>query len=306
MAELFPGFTDFDVAVTPEIKIHGVQAGTGPPLLLLHGFPQTHHIWHKITPILSRSFTVIALDLRGYGRSSKPPSTASESHRPYSKSSMASDCHFVMRSLGHRRFSVLAHDRGARVAHKLAVDYAAAVEKLMLLDVAPTLCMFERTDQVFATAYWHWFFLIQPAPFPERLLTSQPELFQTRFFGGGFAGQGEGRFFDERAVAEYMGMFRDEEGVHAMCEDYRAAATIDLVEARRDRDEGRKIQCPVRVLWGRSGVIEKSFDCLREWRAVSEGSVSGEAVESGHYIAEEIPGVLLKHVGEFLGGKVAD
>ncbi|OWP02928.1 hypothetical protein B2J93_3508 [Marssonina coronariae] len=302
MAQLFPGFAGFDIAVAPEVVIHGIQAGTGPPLLLIHGFPQTHHIWHKITPTLVRSFTVIAVDLRGYGQSSKPPSSASEGHRPYSKSSMASDCRSVMRSLGHRRFSVLAHDRGARVAHKLAVDYPDAVERLLLLDIAPTLCMFEQTDQVFATAYWHWFFLIQPAPFPERLLTSQPALFQARFFGAGCGGGGERGFLDEGAVAEYMGMFGDEQGVHAMCEDYRAAATIDLVEARRDRDAGRKIQCPVRVLWGRHGVIEKCFDCLGEWRAVSEGSVSGEAVESGHYIAEENPGALLEHVGEFLGG----
>lgn len=203
----------------------------------------------------------------------------------------------VMSALGFSKFNVLSHDRGARIAHKMAVDYPEAVEKLMMLDIAPTLSMFEQTDQAFATAYWHWFFLIQPAPFPEKLIMEDPELFKMKFFGGGYAGTGS--YIDERALKEYVGMFADEAGVHAMCEDYRAAATIDLVEARSDKEQGRKIRCPVRVLWGKKGVVEKSFDCLGEWRNVSEGEVSGEAVESGHYIAEEVPEVLLKHVNEF-------
>jgi haloacetate dehalogenase len=294
---MFPGFTEFNIAVSPSITIHGLKAGMGPPLLLLHGFPQTLHIWHKVAPQLISSFTVILMDLRGYGKSSKPPSSASERHKPYSKSVMATDCTSLMTHLGYEKFSILSHDRGARIAHKLCVDFPERVERLMLLDIAPTLAMFEKTDQLFATAYWHWFFLIQPSPFPEKLMMASTSTFEERFFGGGYAG-GVG-YMSQEAKGEYMAQFRDEEGVHAMCEDYRAAAGIDLVEAREDREKGRKIRCPVRVLWGKSGVIEKSFDCLAEWRAVSEGDVSGEAVESGHYIAEQVPDVLLRHVREF-------
>ncbi|CZS90722.1 hypothetical protein WAI453_003998 [Rhynchosporium graminicola] len=296
---MFPGFQEFDIAVTLTVTIHGIKAGNGPPLLLIHGFPQTHHIWHKITPSLTNSFTVIAIDLRGYGKSSKPPSTISDSHKTYSKSVMGEDCIAVMLKLGYKKFSILSHDRGARVAHKLSVDHPEAVEKLMMLDIAPTLAMFEQTNQFFATAYWHWFWLIQPAPFPEKLMMGDPELFKGKFFGGGHACSGSWSYIEEQAMSEYMGMFKDEACVHAMCEDYRAAATIDLDEARKDRDEGKKIKCPVRVLWGSKGVIEKSFDCLKEWRSVSDGEVSGESVPSGHYIAEEVPEILLKHVREF-------
>jgi haloacetate dehalogenase len=167
----------------------------------------------------------------------------------------------------------------------------------MMLDIAPTLAMFEKTDQEFATKYWHWFFLIQPSPFPENLIMNSPEEFKARFFGGVYAGQ-QG-FMDNQALDEYVAQFKDQDCVHAMCEDYRAAATIDLVEARSDREAGMKIKCPVRVLWGKKGVIEKSFDCLGEWRAVCDNDVSGEAVDSGHYIAEEVPDVVLKHVREF-------
>lgn len=296
---MFPGFEEFDIAVTPEIAIHGIRSGSGPPLLLLHGFPQTHHIWHKVTPELVKKFTVVAIDIRGYGKSSKPDSTASDSHKTYSKSAMATDCIAVMSSLGFPKFSVLSHDRGARIAHKLAVDNPNAIEKLMMLDIAPTLSMFEQTDQFFATAYWHWFWLIQPAPFPEKLMLGDPDLFKAKFFVGGYAGKD--KFMDDQALEQYTNLFLDEVCVHAMCEDYRAAATIDLVEARKDIKEGRKIKCPVRVLWGEKGVVEKSFDALKEWRSVSEGEVSGEAVDAGHYIAEENPEVLLRHVEEFFG-----
>jgi haloacetate dehalogenase len=295
--KMFPGFTEFSTAVSPTVTIYGLKAGSGPPLLLLHGFPQTHHIWHKVAPELTSSFTVILMDLRGYGKSSKPPSSASEQHKPYSKSVMGTDCTALMSKLGFEKFSIVAHDRGARIAHKICVDFSDRVERVMLLDIAPTLAMFEKTDQFFATAYWHWFFLIQPAPFPEKILIASPSVFEERFFGGGYSG-GTG-YMSQEAKGEYMAQFKDEEGVHAMCEDYRAAAGIDLVEAREDREKGSKIKCPVRVLWGKSGVIEKSFDCLAEWRAVSEGSVTGEAVDSGHYIAEQVPDVLLKHIKEF-------
>jgi haloacetate dehalogenase len=295
--KMFPGFTEFNIAVSPAVTIYGIRAGSGPPLLLLHGFPQTHHIWHKVAPEITSSFSVIIMDLRGYGKSSKPPSSASEQHKPYSKSEMAKDCTSLMTHLGFEKFSIVAHDRGARIAHKLCVDFPERVERVMLLDIAPTLAMFEQTDQFFATAYYHWFFLIQPAPFPEKVLMASPSVFEERFFGGGYSG-GTG-YMSQQAKEGYMSQFKDGAGVHAMCEDYRAAAGIDLVEAREDKEKGRKIKCPVRVLWGKAGVIEKSFDCLGEWRAVSEGNVTGEAVESGHYIAEQVPDVLLRHIKEF-------
>jgi haloacetate dehalogenase len=186
--KMFPGFTEFNIAVSPTVTIYGLKAGTGPPLLLLHGFPQTHHIWHKIAPELITSFTVILMDLRGYGKSSKPPSSASEQHKPYSKSAMATDCTSLMTQLGFEKFSIVSHDRGARIAHKLCVDFPVRVERLMLLDIAPTLAMFEKTDQFFATAYWHWFFLIQSSPFPEKVLMASPSVFEERFFGGGYSG----------------------------------------------------------------------------------------------------------------------
>jgi len=221
----------------------------------------------------------------------------SEQHKPYSKSVMATDCTSLMTHLGHEKFSILSHDRGARVAHKLCVDFPERVDRLILLDIAPTLAMFEKTDQLFATAYWHWFFLIQPYPFPEKLLIASPSIFEERFFGGEYSGKTG--YMSQDARAEYAAQLKDEDCIHAMCEDYRAAASIDLVEAREDREKRRKIKCPVRVLWGKTGVIEKRFDCLAEWRAVSDGDVSGEAVDSGHYIAEQVPDVLLRHVREF-------
>ncbi|TVY83191.1 Fluoroacetate dehalogenase, partial [Lachnellula suecica] len=244
---MFEGFTEFDIAVNPTVTIHGIKSGTGPPLLLLYGFPQTHHLWHKVAPSLTPSFTVIALDLRGYGKSSKPPSSAKENHAPYSKSAMAGDCVAVMKALGHIKFSILAHDRGARAAHKLCVDFPDAVERAMFLDIAPTLAMFENTDMEFAKAYFHWFFLVQPEPFPEECLMREKELFGKKFFGGGYAGKIVGRgFWDGEAMKEYMGLFDEWGSVHAMCEDYRAATTIDLEEARKDREDGRKIRCPIR------------------------------------------------------------
>jgi haloacetate dehalogenase len=296
---MFPGFTPFDIQVSPDIKIHGIRSGTGPPLLLLHGFPQTHHIWHVLAPSLTPNFTVICIDLRGYGASSKPPATPS--HSSYAKSAMAADCIAVMSHFSFPKFGVISHDRGARVAHKLCVDYPESVTKVMVLDICPTLSMFEQTNQEFASAYWHWFFLIQPSPFPENAIFAAQELFAERFFGGGYAGDSakEEGFWNQEALGMYRRQLGDREGLVGMCEDYRAAASVDLVESRRDREEGKKVKCDLRVLWGKTGVVEKCFDALREWRAVCEGEVSGESVDSGHYIAEEQPDVLLKHVREF-------
>lgn len=301
---LFPDFTPFDITTITDITIHGLKyinpTTKQPPLLLLHGFPQTHHMWNSVAPSLTQLYTVILMDLRGYGQSSKPYVTSDTNHSLYSKSAMATDCIAVMSSLfPDRQFNILAHDRGARVAHKLAVDYPSKVKKLMLLDICPTLTMFEKTNKDFARAYWHWFFLTQSSPFPESLISANPSLFAKKFFGsGGYTGDST-TFFNSTAMSEYVGQLEDEGAVHAMCEDYRAAAGIDCEEARVDKREGRKVVCDIRVLWGKNGVVWKMFDTVSEWKAVSEGKVTGAAVDSGHYVAEEQPDVVITHVREF-------
>ena len=239
---------------------------------------------------------MILLDLRGYGKSSKPE--GGEGHKEYSKSAMAADCVAVMTDLGYEKFYICAHDRGARVAHKLCVEYPERVMKAMFLDICPTLAMYNKTDFAFASAYWHWFFLIQKAPLPETLMVTNPRSWIENTMGGRY---GVGiEVFDKEALQSYVEQMGDEETVHGMCEDYRAAASIDLEEQKKDVEQGRKIKCPLRVLWGKSGVIEKHFDALAEWRKVSEGVVDGETVDCGHYIPEEVPEVLLKHIKEFL------
>jgi haloacetate dehalogenase len=289
--KMLEGFEDFDIQVNSEVKIHGIKSGSGPALLLIHGFPQTHHMWHLVAPQLASSYTTILIDLRGYGKSSKPPSSATDNHKAYAKSSMALDCLAVMSHFGFETFSVLAHDRGARVAHKLCVDHPFSVSKVMLLDICPTLTMYENTTQEFATYYWHWFWLIQKTPFPETLILNNEKVFREMFLGE--------KEHDPEAMKEFARQLTANDTVHAMCEDYRAGSTIDLVEARKDREEGRKIKCPVRVLWGKKAVIEKCFDALKDWQVVSDGVVDGEAVDSGHYVAEDVPEVLLKHCKEF-------
>ncbi|KAH8591686.1 Alpha/beta hydrolase fold protein [Bisporella sp. PMI_857] len=291
---MIEGHTTFDIPVEKDITIHGIKSGNGPPLLLLHGFPQSHHMWHLITPQLSPSFTIIAIDLRGYGASSKPP--ASPSHASYSKSTMARDCAAVMATLGYETFFVISHDRGARVAHKLCVDFPDRVRKCILLDICPTLTMYEKMSSRFAKIYWNWFFLAQPTPFPEKAITGNAELFAERFFYGHAE-----RFIKAEAMQVYKAQLRDMEVVTAACEDYRAAGTVDLEEARKDLEDGKKARCPIRVLWGGKGATGTNFDVLAEWRAVSEGEVSGEPVGTGHWIPEEVPDVVVKHALEFFG-----
>ncbi|RCS56682.1 alpha/beta fold hydrolase [Parvibium lacunae] len=254
-----------------------------PPLLLLHGHPQTHVIWHRVAPQLAQHFSLVMPDLRGYGDSSKPPSDAH--HATYSKRAMAHDLRALMAQLGYERFQVLAHDRGARVAHRLAVDYPEAVERMLLLDIAPTLAMYEQTSQAFATAYWHWFFLIQAAPFPENLINANPLAYLRKTMR---AAVGE---FDPHAWAEYERCIQNPETVRAICEDYRAAASIDLEHARADIARQRWIECPLHVLWGKQGVIQQCFDPLAEWRKLCRQptQVTGGAIDCGHYIPEESP-----------------
>ncbi len=291
---MFPNFTPFNIPLSPTRTIHGLHHGHGPPLLLLHGFPQNLLIWHIIAPQLTSVYTVIALDLRGYGQSSKPP--GGENHIAYSKSVMAKDCVDVMEKLGHERFYICAHDRGARVAHKLCVNYPEKVMKAIFLDIAPTLAMYNKTDFAFATAYWHWFFLVQPSPLPESLMVANPRSWIENTMGK--VGLG---IFNIEAIESYVKQMGDKDCVAGMCEDYRAAASVDLEESREDVEKGRKIKCPLRVLWGQKGIIEAQFDALKEWREVAEeGKVDGGVVDSGHYIPEENPDVVLWHINEFL------
>src|SRR5512134_1022188 len=277
------------------IELNVRHGGAGPPLLLLHGFPQTHAIWHRIAPRLAEHHYLVMPDLRGYGDSDKPASTAD--HAPYSKRSMALDVVELMRSFGFERFFVCGHDRGGRVAHRLALDHPRAVARLMLLDISPTRTMYERTTMEFATLYYHWFFLIQPEPLPETLIGAEPDFYlRTKLGGWGSAGTS---FFDPRALAEYERCFTPA-AIHAMCEDYRAAATIDLQHDREDED--RRIECPLRVLWGERGVVHRLFAPLADWQAKSKLPVSGGTTPTGHYIAEEAPDLLADEMLEFFAG----
>lgn len=291
---LFPGFRSIDVDTDSDVRIHGIVGGEGPPLLLLHGHPQTHAIWHKVAPTLMQRFTVVACDLRGYGDSSKPAGAGD--HANYSKRVMARDMLRVMQSLGFDRFRVLAHDRGARVAHRLALDHPDAVQRLALLDIAPTLAMYEQTSEAFARAYWHWFFLIQPAPLPERLIECDPSAYLRDVMGKRSAGLAP---FDPRAFQEYARCLALPGSAHGLCEDYRAAASIDLEHDRADRDAGKRLAMPLLVLWGAQGVVHRCFEPLKEWRRVAV-DVSGEALPCGHYIPEEAPEALLERALPFL------
>jgi haloacetate dehalogenase len=294
MTALFPHFRALQVQIDPTVTINAIVGGSGPPLLLLHGHPQTHAIWHRVAPRLAEQFTVVACDLRGYGDSSKPQ--GAPDHANYSKRAMAADMVAVMQSLGFATFRVLAHDRGAPRAHRLAQDHPQAVERMALLDIAPTLAMYEQTSDVFARAYWHWFFLIQPAPLPERLIEADPAAYVRDVMGKRSAGLAP---FDPRALAEYQRCLALPGAAHGICEDYRAAATIDLEHDRFDRDAGNRLALPLMVLWGEQGVVGRCFDPLAEWQRVA-ADVQGEALPCGHYIAEEAPDRLLERVLPFL------
>ena len=292
--ELFPGFEHGSLRTDGELEIAFSTGGSGPPLLLLHGHPETRAIWHRVAPRLAEQFTLVLPDLRGYGDSGKPAGDID--HGNYAKRVMANDMLSVMGNLGFDRFDVLAHDRGARVAHRLAVDHPAAVRRLAMLDIAPTLAMYEQTSEAFARAYWHWFFLIQRAPLPERLIEADPAAYVTDLMGGRSAGLAP---FDPRALAEYQRCLALPGAAHGLCEDYRAAAGIDLEHDRADRAAGRRLAIPVLVLWGRNGVIEKCFQPLDEWRQVAL-DVRGQSLPCGHYIPEEAPEQLVDLVLPFL------
>lgn len=289
---LFPGFHLLDVQ-TSGARIRVRTGGEGPPLLLLHGYPQTHALWHKVAGRLKRRFTLVCADLRGYGDSEKPASDAA--HLAYSKRAMAQDMVEVMTVLGHDRFAVGAHDRGARVAHRMALDHAGHLTRLATLDIAPTREMYANTTDAFARAYWHWFFLIQPAPFPERTIGADPKAYWLKKCGSGSAGLTP---FVPEALEHYLRCFADSATIHASCEDYRAAATIDI--RHDDEDGGRKLGQPLLALWGEQGVIGRCFDPLALWRQRAQ-NVQGRALPGGHYLAEEIPDLVAAEFTAFFG-----
>ena len=290
---MLEGFERFEVR-RGDVRLAARRGGRGEPLLLLHGHPQGQAMWHRVAPRLAREFTVVLMDLRGYGDSSRPePGPASAA---YSKREMAQDALAVMRQCGFDRFGVLAHDRGARVAHRLAADHPTVVQRMLLLDIAPTLAMYEGTSEAFARAYWHWFFLIQPPPLPEALIESDPVRYLRSVMGSRHAGLAA---FAPAALAEYERCIGIPGTAQAICADYRASAGIDLEHDRIDVAAGRKLALPLRVLWGEHGAVGRNFDVLSLWRERAD-DVSGRSLPCGHYIAEESPDLLLDEAMEFL------
>jgi haloacetate dehalogenase len=284
-SQFFPGFQPSRIK-TSGAEINVLTGGSGPPLLLIHGYPQTHVEWHKIAPALARRFTVVLTDLRGYGDSSKPPD--GDNHAGYSKRAMALDHIEVMRALGFDRFAVVGHDRGARVTWRLAVEHPQAVTKAAVLDIVPL--PYSMVTREFATEYYHWFFLIQPAPLPETLIGNSAEFYLTSRF---LRGPG----ITPEASAEYLRAFKDPATIHATCEDYRAGATIDITHA--NEDGARKVECPLLVLWGERGTVGRLYDVMKIWREKAT-QVSGKALPAGHFLPEEVPDATLAALLEFL------
>jgi len=293
---VFAGFSDERIDVGGGVAIRARVAGEGRPVLLLHGYPQTHACWHRVAPLLvAAGFRVVAADLRGYGDSSKPASSAD--HAAYSKRAMAADQVAVMRALGHDRFAVAGHDRGGRVVHRMALDHPGAVGRLAVLDIAPTATMYARTDMAFATGYYHWFFLIQPAPLPERLIGADPEFYLRRKLAAWDRGPDT---FAPEAFAEYLRCFGDPASIAATCEDYRAAATIDLQHDAAEAD--RRVEAPLLALWGERGLVGRTYDVLATWREKAV-DVRGHALPTGHYLPEEAPDATAEALAAFFGGR---
>jgi haloacetate dehalogenase len=282
---MFDGFA-LEFIDVGAVRVRVRHGGSGPPLLLLHGHPQTHVMWHRVAPLLARDFTVVAPDLRGYGDSSKPPTT--DDHAPYSKRAMAADQVALMRHFGFSEFSVAGHDRGGRVAYRLALDHPECVVKLAVLDIIPTGEAFRRADMRFALGYWHWFFLAQPAPLPEQLIGANPDAYYFR----------DRRPFAAEALADYLRVVHDPDTIHAMCEDYRAGATFDFALDEADRGHHR-VQSPLLALWAKRGPLERWYDVLAIWREWAD-DVRGRALDCGHYLAEEAPEATAAELLSFL------
>jgi len=288
------------------VRLHGRTGGRadGPPLLLLHGFPQSNAMWHRVAVALAPHFRLVMPDLRGYGDSDKPP--GEPDHANYSKRTMAADVAALMASLGHASYFVAGHDRGGRVAHRLALDHPTAVRRLCLIDIAPTLDMYAATDMAFATAYYHWFHLIQPYPLPERMIEGSAREYLLAKLGGWGGPKAAGTragpaFIEPMALAEYLRCFCTPAAIHAACEDYRASASIDLEHDRASRAAGEKIACDLQVLWGQRGVVRRLFDPLALWRAQCAGVVTGQAMAAGHFIPEELPDATATLLLEYFG-----
>lgn len=287
-----PGF-EYQRVTTAGAIINVATRGVGAPLLLLHGYPETHCMWHSVAPRLAEEFSVVCADLRGYGDSSKPEGAAD--HSNYSKRAMADDMREVMAVLGHREFFIGAHDRGARVAYRMALDHPATVKRLALLDIVSTKAVYEQGGMALATAYFHWYFLIQPRPLPETLIGHDPAVWLNATFRklSNHAGA-----FSDSTIAEYLRTFGTPQGIHATCEDYRAGATVDLANDRADVAAGRKISCPTLILWGARGVVGKLFQPLESWRDLV-ASPTGEAIDCGHFIPEEAPAETVRAFRDF-------
>jgi haloacetate dehalogenase len=294
---VFEGF-QLETIDAREATIRVRHGGSGPPVLLLHGHPQTHYMWHAVAPVLAQNFTVVAPDLRGYGDSSKPATTPD--HEPYSKRAMARDEVAIMRHLGFERFSVVGHDRGGRVAYRLALDHPDRIVRLAVLDILPTGEHWRRADMRFGLGYWHWFFLAQPFDVPERIIGADPRGFLTR----GWPRDEQDRpmsppYFAREAAAEYLRCYLNPATVHATCEDYRAGATYDFELDEADRTSGRRIQCPLLALWAARGQLPRWYDVVAIWRDWAD-DVQGGPIDSGHYMAEEAPDATIEALRAFL------
>ena len=290
-------FNDFEISFI-KIKRGSLRyrkAGKGPPLLMLHGNPQTHVMWHKVAPILLKNFTIICPDIPGYGKSFKPK--LSHNHEGYSKKNMARDISEFMSLLGFNSYYIVAHDRGARIAHRLALDFPDKVIKIILLDIIPTIEHFERTNMDFAMGYYHWFWLAQRSPIPESVINKAPEEW---FFAHTSREKKDRKFFSPLALEDYLECLKNPATISAICEDYRAAATIDLIDDKFSRRNNVKLQMPVKVLWGSKGKIEKWYKPLSIWQNYCSQEVNGNAINSGHYLAEENPEEILENINNFL------
>ena len=290
-------FSEFELSTikTKRGIIRYRKAGKGPALLMLHGNPQTHAMWHKIAPKLVKEYTVICPDIPGYGKSFKPSVT--ENHEPYSKVNMASDLINFMELLGFDKFYILGHDRGARIAHRLALNYSKNVIKMILLDIIPTIEHFERTNMEFAMGYYHWFWLAQRSPVPESVINKAPEEW---FFAHTSREKKDKDFFHPMALSDYLECIKNPETINAICEDYRAAATIDMIDDKKSRDDNIKINVPLLILWGNKGKLEQWYQTLSIWKKYCSKEVKGNAINSGHYLAEENPEEVIESLKNFL------
>jgi haloacetate dehalogenase len=291
---MFDGFEVCDLDIG-EVRVHARIGGSGPPLLLLHGYPQTHVMWHRVAPALAQEHTVVVSDLRGYGDSGKP--AAGPQHAGYSKRAMAGDQVGLMRSLGFDRFAAVGHDRGARVVHRMCLDHPEIVRRAAVLDIVPTRHLFATVDRVFAQGYYHWFFLAQEADLPERLIGADPEYYLRHTLRQWSVVPD---CFAPAAVEEYVRCFSAPGAIHASCNDYRAAAGIDLRHDDADADAGIRVRCPLLVLWGARGFIAGHYDVAAIWREYAV-DVQAESIDCGHFLAEEEWAPTVAALAQFLG-----